>query len=380
MKILDITHFYSERSGGIKTYINQKISYFKDKNIEHVVIVPGKKDHISYVNNTKIYQIKSPYMLIWKQYRILINQTKISDIIEYEKPDIVEVGSLFLLPTFIKKLKDKMGFSIVGFFHSNLEKSISNLLHLKKDSTFILKAARQYIYKTYKDMDLVIAPSFYVKNYLSSIGLYNAHVIHHGLDLSDFEDPYPAEELKNSLKDKFVLIYAGRFSKDKNFLELLKIFRELKNIDDKFHLLLVGDGPDKKKTKKYLDSNYTLLDYVKDKRYLANLYASSDAFISASKSDTFGYALIEAQACGLPIVAYKDNSFPEIVYYKDFLASSKEDFIAKTIFLSQIYDTLDKNKIKHFIKKHFSIEKNMEKLLTTYSHLIHSNKFHQYLG
>jgi hypothetical protein len=97
MKLLDITHFYSDKSGGIKTYINNKIEYFKDKDIEHVLIVPGKKDNINYINHSKLYQIKSPYMLVWKQYRLLVNHKKIANIIQYEKPDIVEIGSLFLL-------------------------------------------------------------------------------------------------------------------------------------------------------------------------------------------------------------------------------------------------------------------------------------------
>jgi len=369
MKLLDITHFYSDRSGGIKTYINNKIEYVRDKDIEHVVIVPGKRDTLSYIHNSKIYQIKSPYMFVWKQYRLLINQQKILNIVESEKPSIVEIGSLFLLPSFIKKLKNRLNFITIGFFHSNLEKSLSNIFKLDKDDNMLSKITRKYIYKAYSDMDLVIAPSYYIKNYLNSLGIYNVDVVYHGIDFDIFEHQTQSDKLKDILKDKIVLVYVGRFSKDKNFLELLDIFNTVKNLDKRFHLLLVGDGPDKKYIDKILDSNVTVLDYVKDKKTLASIYKSSHIFVSASRSDTFGYAVIEAQACGLPVIAYKDVSFPEIVYYKEFLANSKEEFIKNIFTLSKVYNHLDKNLIKNFIKENFSLERNMSHLFYIYQSL-----------
>ena len=369
MKLLDITHFYSDKSGGIKTYINNKIDYIKDKDIEHTVIIPGKKDTLTHIHKSKIYQIKSPYMLLWKQYRLLINQQKISSIIEFEKPDIVEVGSLFLLPSFIKKLKDRLGFSTIGFFHSNLEKSLSNALKLEKEDNVLSKLTRRYIYKTYSDMDLVIAPSYYIKKYLNDLGVYNVEVVYHGINVDVFEQQNQDEALKNKLKDKIVLIYVGRFSKDKNFLELLEIFKTVKDIDRRFHLLLVGDGPDKKHIDKILDSDFTVLSYVKDKKTLASIYKSSHIFITASRSDTFGYAVIEAQACGLPVIAYEDVSFPEIVYHKEFLAHSKDEFIKNILTISKVYPFLDKSPIQTFIRQKFSLEKNMALLFYIYKSL-----------
>jgi alpha-1,6-mannosyltransferase len=44
MRLLDITHFYSEKGGGIKTYIQNKIEYLKDKeDIQHTLIIPGRR-------------------------------------------------------------------------------------------------------------------------------------------------------------------------------------------------------------------------------------------------------------------------------------------------------------------------------------------------
>lgn len=370
MKILDITHFYSEKSGGIKTYINSKIDYFAtQKNIEHTIIIPGKENTLSYVKNSKIYKIKSPYLFVWRQYRLLINHFKISDIIKYEKPDIVEVGSMFLLPSIVKHLKSKLDFAVVGFFHSNIEKSLLALLGLKEDNALLSKTTRNYIYKTYKDMDLVIAPSNSSKTYLNSIGIYNVELVYHGLKLDVFQKPNDKNNLRklfNIPLDKTILVYVGRFSKDKNFTELLEIFTILnKRAQNKFHLLLVGDGPDRKHVSK-LKYGFTLLNYIKDKSELSKIYTLSDIFISPSKTDTFGYAIIEAQACGLPIVAYKDTSFSEIVFYKEFLAKDKDDFIQNIIYLSNNYHKINSDSIKTFIQKNFDIKNTMSKLAHLY--------------
>lgn len=371
MKTLDITHFYSEKSGGIRTYIDNKIDYFAERPyIEHIVIIPGKHDDLTYIKNSKIYKIKSPHIFVWNQYRFLINRFKISNIIEYEKPDIIEVGSMFLIPGIIKRLKEKMSFKTIGFFHSNLENTILAFTK-KQDSKILSNTTRSYILKAYKDMDLVIAPSLFAKRYLNSIGIFHVEVVYHGINTDLFNLDIPKEYLRdmfNLPKDKVILTYVGRFSKDKNFLELLEIFSTIDNLHpNTFHLLLVGDGPDKKHIDKL--NNYTLLGYIRDKKVLAKIYHLSDIFISTSKTDTFGYALVEAQACGLPVIAYNTTSFPEIVFHNEFLANTKEEFIKNIVYLSKNLKYIDKKSIKTFVKKNFYVKTNMAKLESIYENL-----------
>jgi hypothetical protein len=42
MKLMDITPYYHSTSGGIKTYINYKVEFVKNQDVEHVVVVPVK--------------------------------------------------------------------------------------------------------------------------------------------------------------------------------------------------------------------------------------------------------------------------------------------------------------------------------------------------
>jgi glycosyltransferase involved in cell wall biosynthesis len=67
-------------------------------------------------------------------------------------------------------------------------------------------------------------------------------------------------------------------------------------------LIVGGDGPDFKKISKLKTSNIELLGYL-DNKTLLNYTQSAKAFIFAAEED-FGIAPIEAQACGVPVIAF----------------------------------------------------------------------------
>lgn len=181
MKIVDITHFYNQKSGGVKRYIQLKAKFLSSfSDISHYIIVPGQEDKTQQLYNSIIFYVKSPEVLFWKPYRLIVSKKKIVEVISSIEPDIVEVGSPFILPKLINGLKHSLGFKTVGFFHSNLEESFSNVFSIKskKMSTLI----RRYIQSSYADFDIVISPSEFVKRYLNSIGIKNVAVVRIGID------------------------------------------------------------------------------------------------------------------------------------------------------------------------------------------------------
>jgi alpha-1,6-mannosyltransferase len=57
----------------------------------------------------------------------------------------------------------------------------------------------------------------------------------------------------------------------------------------------------------------TVLGYQQDNRQLARLLASCDAFVHAGDQETFGLVVLEAMACGLPVIAARAGALPELV-------------------------------------------------------------------
>jgi alpha-1,6-mannosyltransferase len=100
-------------------------------------------------------------------------------------------------------------------------------------------------------------------------------------------------------------VYAGRFSADKNLPVMLQAFARLGR---PYHLLMIGGDQEARPA-----SNVTMLPYRKDSHELAEWLASADALIHAGTKETFGLVVLEAMACGRPVVAADAGAIPEFV-------------------------------------------------------------------
>jgi len=76
-------------------------------------------------------------------------------------------------------------------------------------------------------------------------------------------------------------------------------------------LVLIGDGPDFAKIQKKAGKNVELLGYQSTET-LAHYMQRAKAFIFAAEED-FGIVLLEAQACGTPVIAYGKGGALETV-------------------------------------------------------------------
>jgi len=92
LKICDLTQFYSPFSGGVKRYVHEKTAYI-DKyspTDEHVLIVPGQKTEMTSSARSRVYSIHSPLLSRASRYRALLNLRAVEEILEQERPDIIE--------------------------------------------------------------------------------------------------------------------------------------------------------------------------------------------------------------------------------------------------------------------------------------------------
>ena len=102
-----------------------------------------------------------------------------------------------------------------------------------------------------------------------------------------------------------MLIYAGRFSGEKNLPVLLQAFARL---GAPYHLLLIGGDREARPA-----ANVTMIPYRRDSVELAQWLASADALVHAGTKETFGLVILEAMACGRPVVAARAGAFPEFI-------------------------------------------------------------------
>ena len=145
-------------------------------------------------------------------------------------------------------------------------------------------------------------------DYLRSIGVPHAIYQPLGVDAEIFHPRRRSPHLRAHLglrEDARILVYAGRFAEEKNLPLLLHAFALL---GAPYHLLLIGG----KRAARPMP-NVTLMPYRTDSVELARWIASADALVHAGTRETFGLVILEAMACGRPVVAVRAGAFPELV-------------------------------------------------------------------
>jgi alpha-1,6-mannosyltransferase len=170
----------------------------------------------------------------------------------------------------------------------------------------VQKLIEWYVRLTYARCEQVLVPSRYMCDYLHSIGVMHTALQPLGVDIDTFTPEGKTPDLRAELglgADARLLVFAGRFSAEKNIPVLLEAFRLLGH---PYHLLLIGGGDTARL------GNVTRLPYCRDNRALAGYIRGADAFVHAGAHETFGLVILEALACGRPVVAMRAGALPEL--------------------------------------------------------------------
>ncbi len=178
------------------------------------------------------------------------------------------------------------------------------------------RAAEQYARALYRRLDATVSPSPAMAARLRAIGI-EAACIPLGVDLDLFHPARRDPELRRGLgatDHDLLLVYAGRLDRERRPDLLMDAFERLP-AGLRAALVLVGDGPlrDALAERARRHGRARVLPFEPDRARLAMLLASADLYVSAMPHETFGLAVVEAQACGLPVVGVRSGAMVERV-------------------------------------------------------------------
>lgn len=147
-----------------------------------------------------------------------------------------------------------------------------------------------------------IAVSNMTRKNLSKIGVY-AEVIPNGIDFEHIKEVGKSGEESD-------VIFAGRLVKEKNVDLIIKTVGILKNSVPGIKCVIIGDGPEKKaliKLSKNLgvSENIVFKGFLESHDEVISHIKSSKVFVLPSTREGFGIVVLEANACGIPVVTVK---------------------------------------------------------------------------
>jgi glycosyltransferase involved in cell wall biosynthesis len=149
--------------------------------------------------------------------------------------------------------------------------------------------------------------------YLTEEGIERLHLWPQGVDSGNFHpDKFSKDwrvRLTNGHPTDRLLLYVGRLGHEKNVGRLRTVLEEVPGV----HLALVGDGPARRDLEQEFAHTRTVFTGTLQGEELASAFASADAFVFPSTTETLGIAMIEALASGLPVLAARAGATAEVV-------------------------------------------------------------------
>jgi alpha-1,6-mannosyltransferase len=301
MHIVDTTLFFSPTSGGVKRYLDAKHAWYAARApYRHTLLVPGEREHIEAGG---ISTLRGTHVPGTFNYRLPLDPQRWAASLDALEPDLIEVGDAFHPAWCAARIAQRRGIPLVAFFHSNLPELVSQRVGRAIGAGFA-----RYIRWLYSRFDAVFAPSRFVRDYLHDLGISRVICQPLGVDVDTFNPAQRTLDVRRELglaKNTRLLVFAGRFSGEKNLPVLFDAFARL---GAPYHLLLIGGG----ESKQFAD-NVTAIPYRRESGELARWIASCDALVHAGTRETFGLVIVEALACGRPVVAARAGAVPELV-------------------------------------------------------------------
>ncbi len=234
--------------------------------------------------------------------------------IEFKDLDILIGWSSYSYSSFLKAKNEKCisilerGSTHIEYQNDILKKEYE-LLNLKPKliSKYIIDKEK----KEYDLADYIMVPTEYAKKTFLEKGFNNKKIIknYYGVDLEQFK--YEREHKDQNLK--FRVIYTGTISVRKGVIYLLDAFNELdlKNSE----LILIGDIDDdiNSKLAKFKKNKKIVFKKSMEQSELKKFYNISNVFVLNSIEDGFGMVILQAMACGLPVITTYNTGGSEII-------------------------------------------------------------------
>ncbi|MBR9990681.1 MAG: glycosyltransferase [Gemmatimonadetes bacterium] len=293
----------------------------RDHDVQHVLIVPGPDDTVTRDGPLTTYTVASPLLPGAGAYRLLYRSRRVLRILRDEMPDVIEVHCAYNLPWTALWHRRRHPAVVSGVYMTDLPVAYVEAPLRTRMGRHIARAARRiterYVRALYSRCDVVIAISPVMRDRLLEMGVSQALCVPLGVDLATFTPERRSLDVRTGMgagADDLVIAYAGRLDAEKRPDIVFDAF-DLLPADLNARLVIAGDGPMRSMMEQRAagDHRVRVLPFVQNRAEMAALLASADIYASAMAHETFGLSVVEAQACGLPVVGVRAGAMVDRV-------------------------------------------------------------------
>jgi glycosyltransferase involved in cell wall biosynthesis len=295
MRVAIFTETFLPKIDGVVTVLCQALQRISERGHEALII--GPPDMPSEHAGARCVATGGPRFWLYPEIRINLPRPRILRELRAFHPDVVHVvNPAFLGPTGIA-LARMLRLPLVASSHMDIPSYTSNYV-----GAWGVPIAWWLFRTAHNIADLNLVPSSAMLQAVRAHGYKRVRWWHRGIDTARFRPELRSRAMRERLSagnpEQFLALYVGRISREKNVHQLRDVLAGLEGV----RLALVGGGPELDQMKRLFAGTATEFTGFLHGDELVSAYASADALVFPSTSETFGMAPLEAMACGLPVI------------------------------------------------------------------------------
>ncbi|MCY4333012.1 MAG: glycosyltransferase family 1 protein [Cyanobacteria bacterium MAG CAR1_bin_15] len=307
MHIAFFTETFLPKVDGIVTRLTRTIEHLVAAGDKVLVFCPeGAPDAYC---GARVMGIPAAPLPLYPELKLALPRPVVAEAIDHFQADLIHVVNPAILGLGGIWLARTKAIPLVASYHTHLPKYLEHygLGMLEPLLWELLKAA-------HNQASLNLCTSTAMVQELSERGIHNIDLWQRGVDTDAFQPGLASVQRRRRLFGSYrdgdpLLLYVGRLSAEKQIEAILPVLKAL----PRARLALVGDGPHRQQLEKTFAGTTTrFVGYLRGED-LAGAYASADAFLFPSSTETLGLVLLEAMAAGCPVVAASRGGIPDIV-------------------------------------------------------------------
>ncbi len=306
MRVALFTETFLPKVDGIVTRLKHTVDHLQ--RLGEQVLVFSPDGGLTEYKGAKIYGVSGFPLPLYPELKLALPRPSIALAVQRFKPDIIHIVNPAVLGLSGLLCSKFYNIPLVASYHTHLPEYLQHygLGMLEGVLWELLKAA-------HNQAALNLCTSTAMVKALSSRGIERTDLWQRGVDTEMFQPSLASREMRSRLSqgnpDAPLLLYVGRLSAEKEIDRIKPVLAAIPNA----RLALVGDGPYRQALEKHFaDTPTHFVGYLQGKE-LGAAFASADAFVFPSRTETLGLVLLEAMAAGCPVVAARSGGIPDIV-------------------------------------------------------------------
>ncbi len=309
---MDLCEFFSERGGGVRSYLERLGRAARASGHNLTVVAPGAANSADFIEGMKLIRYRAPRMPYDPTYRVPWRLDVMRRVVAEERPDVVQISSPFA-PALAARFLPLEPLRVY-FYHSDpigcyvrptLQRHLPAALAERVEDI-----AWGHQRAVSASSDLTIVSGDWLRVLLEEHGCERVQTVPFGISGKELTPARRDEALRRHLlgrvadePDAALVLIAGRLALDKRQALLVDALVECAK-SRPVALVVLGDGPERPRLRISASRlpQVTFLPFTHQRAEFASILASADLLLHGSTCETFGFVVAEALASGTPVV------------------------------------------------------------------------------